>query len=51
MLTITYAFFVKSPFGTSVAAFLVGAPKARSDTCAFVAVRRPYGRWRRGFFG
>ena len=27
-----------------------GGPTARSDPCVFAAVRRPIGRWRRGFF-
>ena len=42
--TITYAFFVKSRFGTSVEMFFVGAPKARSDPCISAAMLWPKGR-------
>ena len=49
MLNIAYCCSVQFQFGLPVGAFAFGGPTARSDPCSFAVVRRPYGRWRRGF--
>lgn len=45
----TQEFFPESQSGTPLGEDFSRQPTARSDPCVAAAVRRPFGRWRRGF--
>ena len=49
MFILSFCSVSNSRFSFPVGALGFDEPTVRSDPCSFAVVRRPYGRWRRGF--